>query len=46
MRGKEFEGKGLDYLVQGKGSGMNTIFTTISANVYNFYRLDFREKRG
>ena len=41
-------GKGIDYLVQNieRGSGMNTIFKTISANVYHFYRLDFREKRG
>ena len=45
--GKKFEGgeSGLDYLVQGKRSGMDTIFTTISANVYHFYQLDFREKR-
>ena len=25
---------------------MDTIFTTISANVYHFYWLDFREKGG
>ena len=24
---------------------MDTVFTTISANVYHFYMLDFREKR-